>query len=356
MTLSFVPTAGAQTLALGTYSANVHLKVSGDLDFVVPVSLQVKDPAATLTVSEGTTRTINWIIGTTLPSILITPISSDSPIAYTVTTTANTLSPQVSATQGIAYSFGSPISVTFLQSIFGAAAPGAALTGHVIITPASGSAVNVTITVNVKAPGATISSVSPANLPTASTGTFTVVLSGSGFVVSGDPTIATKAGVVSGGLLVADSNIAATVINSTSIALVITVPSTSDPYLPFSGNGGPVSLGVCNPQGTNCSTPTGTSGLNIGVNPIVQAVTSASSYIQASAPALNSVAPYDILSVFGTNFCVSGGTGCTGGSAILYGGTDPVTLRYLAALSPDAAGNTQRNLASDIPDSAPPPP
>jgi len=343
-TLSFVPTAGAETLSLGSYSASVHLKVSGALDYIVPVTLQVKNPAATLSVSEGTTRSVNWTLGTTLPSLLITAVSSDSPISFAVTTTAGSLSPQVSITQGLAYSFGTPISVTFLQSIFGAAAPGTALSGHVILTPTTGSPVDVTITVNVKAPGAAISSILPGTLPTATSGTFTVALSGSGFVVNSNPAIGTKVGIVNGGLIVSDSSVVATVVNSTSIVLVITVPSSADPYLPFSGVGGSVSLGVCNPQGATCSTPTGTIALAIGVNPIVQAVTSAASFTEVTPPALTSVAPYDILSVFGANFCISGGTGCSGSNAILYGTTDPVTLRYLTSLSPDSAGSTQRNL------------
>jgi len=344
VTLSFAPTAGAETLALGSYTANVHLVVSGDLDYVVPVTLQVKDPAATLSVAEGTTRTVSWILGTALPSLVITPVSSDSPIAYTVTTTAGSLSPQIGATSGIAYSFGSPITVTFLQSIFGAAAPGAALTGSVTITPASGSAVTVNITVNVKATGATISSLSPSALPTASSGTFTVALSGNGFVTSGGSTVQTNVGIVTGGIIVPDSNVTATLLSTSSIILSITSPANADPLLPFSGTGGTVTIGVCNPQGTGCTAPTSTATITIGINPIVQAVSSASSYIQATAPALPSVAPYDILSIFGTNFCLSGGTGCTGGSSILYGTTDPVTLRYLTTLSPDAAGATQRNL------------
>ncbi|MGD0015619.1 MAG: hypothetical protein ABSD56_14555, partial [Bryobacteraceae bacterium] len=107
---------------------------------------------------------------------------------------------------------------------------------------------------------------------------------------------------------------------------------------------------------TTCSTPTpanstgasGTFQLSIGTSPIVQAVTSASSYAEAVAPALPTVAPYDILSIFGTNFCVSGSTGClaNGANAVLYGQTDPTTLRYLTALSPDpSSAANPRNLS-----------
>jgi uncharacterized protein (TIGR03437 family) len=346
VTMSFVPTAGAETLPLGSYSANVHLKVSGQLDTVVPVTLQVKYPTATLTVAEGITRNISWVVGQALPSLVITPISSDSPIAYTISTAANTLSPVVTATSGIAYSFGSaPIPVTFLQSVFGAAAPGTTLSGTVTFTPASGTPVVVTINVQVKSPGALLYSISPAALPTATSGSFTVALTGSGFVFSGGSTLVTKAGIVSGGNIVSDFFVTPTVINSTTISLAITVPSSNDPYLPFAGSGGTVVFGVCNPGGGNCSTPVSTVSLSIGVNPIVQAVTSASSYMQATAPALTPVSAYDILSVFGTNFCVSGGTGCLAPNPILYGITDPVTSRYLASLSPDAAGSTQRTLS-----------
>jgi uncharacterized protein (TIGR03437 family) len=350
-TLTFTVTPGAATLALGSYTANVHLKVSGSLDTVIPVTLQVKDAAATLTVAEGITRNLTWTIGQSTPTLVITPISSDSPIAYNVTVSntpgATALLPQVATTASIAYSFGSaPIPVTFLSSVFGVAAPGATLTGTVTFTPTNGSpTVVVTISVLIRSPGALITSISPAVIPTATTGTYTVILSGSGFVYSGGSSLVTKAGVVSAGSIVSDYFVVPTVVNSTSISVVITVPASNDPYLPFSGAGGTVTFGVCNPGGGNCSTPTSTFNLTIGVNPLVQTVTSASSYMQANAPALTPVSAYDILSVFGTNFCVSGGTGCVASNPVLYGTTDPVTSRYLQILSPDAAGATQRVLS-----------
>jgi uncharacterized protein (TIGR03437 family) len=318
--------------------------VSGDLDTVVPVTLEVRNPAATLSVSDGLTRTLSWTLGTALPTLLITPISSDSPIAYNVTT-SGTLAPQVSATSGIAYSFGSPLSITFLQSVFSAAAPGTALTGSVVITPTSGSAVTVAITVNVMAPGANITSISPSALPTGAGGPYVVAINGSGFVSSGGANVQTTFGIVTGGIIVPDSNVTLVSSNSTNLVLQIASPSNADPLLPFSGNGGTVIIGVCNPQGSSCNAPTSTATITIGINPIVQTVTSASSYIETTAPALPSVSAFDILSVFGTNFCISNATGCTSGSAILYGTTDPVTLRYLTQLSPDASGATQRILS-----------
>ncbi|HTX35823.1 MAG TPA: hypothetical protein VME43_12415 [Bryobacteraceae bacterium] len=366
--LTFKPTVGAQTLAPGSYSASVHLVVSGDTDFVLPVTLQVVNGGAALTVADGTTRNISWVLGTTLPSLLVTPISSDAPIPYCVTVAENTtppysaLEPVLSATQGLAYSFGSPIDVTFLQSVFGASQPGNQMQATMsIYYPYSGTGacassnstapVNVVVTVTVVSPGATINSITPASLPTSTSGTYPVALTGTGFVTvaSGGASQATLAGVAVNGYIVPDSNVVATVINSTSIVLTITVPPSTnpDPLLPFSGAGGTVTIGVCNPQGSsNACAVTSTITLNIGINPIIQAITSASSFVEATPPALPAVSAYDILSLFGTNFCVSNSTGCIAPNpTVMYGRTDPLTFRYLTSLSPDASGPTQRNLS-----------
>ena len=372
--ITFAVSSGAKTLALGTYSATVHLTVSGAQDCTIQVTLQVSNPAATMSIVGGTTNpvTINWTWGTALPTTLITPVSSDAPIAYTVAlssgATSTSLNPQVSIPggEGLAYSFGSPLQVTFLQSVFGAAAPGTTLIGTVTIAPVDtlvnacgsvGGSCVVTINVNVLSPGAVITGITPASLPTAAAGTvFNMVISGSGFVPGGT---GTQVGIVptGGSLMVPDAAIAIGTVLPSAINLTITVPASADPNLPFSGNA-TVTLAVCNPAvaQTTCSTPTpanstgasGTFQLSIGTSPIVQAVTSASSYAEAVAPALPTVAPYDILSIFGTNFCVSGSTGClaNGANAVLYGQTDPTTLRYLTALSPDpSSAANPRNLS-----------
>ncbi|HWC96925.1 MAG TPA: hypothetical protein VG456_09255, partial [Candidatus Sulfopaludibacter sp.] len=84
-TLTFKPTAGAETLAPGTYSASVSLKVAFALDSPVTVTLQVKSSPASLVIVEKQTQNLSWVLGAgTLPSLSITPIStSDAPIPYT---------------------------------------------------------------------------------------------------------------------------------------------------------------------------------------------------------------------------------------------------------------------------------
>jgi uncharacterized protein (TIGR03437 family) len=199
-------------------------------------------------------------------------------------------------------------------------------------------------------------SISPANLPTAEPGrTFTVALSGSGFVSSSDHSQQTFVGIVVAGALVADSNLSVSVNNASNI--IVTIAATAvDPFLPFatSGTGGTVVFGVCNPRGTSCSTATSTVSLKIASGPTIQAVTSAASYAQPVPPALPTVAPYDIVSIFGASFCNSGGSGCSS-TQVLNGAIDPATDRYPALLSPDPKGATQRSLSVTFQTHATPP-
>jgi len=346
--LRFSTTTVADSMAAGTYTASVRIKVSNFGDLTLPVSLSINNPASKMTVSEGTTRNISWTVGQPLPSLLITAVSSDSPIPFSLVT-GGKLSPIVAASQrsGLAYSFGTPIPVTFDELQFAEAVPGNVLTGTVTLTwgnPAQ--TIVVTVNVTVQSAGATVSGISPASLPTANPGTtFTAVLTGSGFVTGTDPTLRTRVGIVTSGVLVNNTNITSSVVNGSNIILTIIVPAVADAALPFSpsGAGGSVVLGICNPVGGTCSTPSGTATLSIGSNPIVQAVTSASAYVQVNPPTLQTIAPYDMVSIFGTNFCTSGGTGCSS-SQVLYGVLNPTNLTYAKSISPDAAGATQRSL------------
>lgn len=347
--IRFSSTSVADTLAPGTYSASVRLKVSGYGDAVVGISMLVTNPAAKLSTAEGTTRTLSWTVGQPIPAPFITLVSTDSPVPYSLTS-AGALPPIIgtSLQKGLAYSFGTSIPVSFDPLVFAAAQPGSVLTGTVTVVWGNpSSSIVISFAVTVQSAGATLTAISPASLPTASAGqTFTASLIGTGFVPSTDPAQKTKVGIVVGGVIVTDTNIASTVVNSSNMTLTITVPVSTDAYLPFStlGTGGSVVLGICNPSGGTCSTPTGSVTLTIGSNPIIQGITSASAFQQVTPPALQAMAPYDLVSIFGTSFCTSGGTGCSS-TQILYGTADPVTLRYPAYVSPDSAGSTQRQLS-----------
>ncbi len=346
--ISFTTTGVADSLAPGTYTASVLLKVSGYADLPVNITLLVTNKAPKLSVS-STSIPLTWVLGTAPPTTTITALSTDSPIQYTITT-GGTLAPIISSTQqsGLAYSFGTQIGVTFNSLIFATAQPGTVLTGTVTFTWGSpASTTVVTISLTVVSPGATLIGLSPASLPTAVSGTsFPVVLTGTGFVGGTDPTLKTKVGIVVGGVIVADTNFSVNVVNPSNIILTIVVPGTTDANLPFSpsGAGGTIPLGLCN---GNCTIPTGTATLTIGGGPIIQGVTSSSAFVEVTPPAIPTVAPYDMISLFGANFCSSGGTGCSS-TQILMGSPDSVTLRFPTSLSPDATGATQRQVSANF--------
>ncbi|HYA17227.1 MAG TPA: putative Ig domain-containing protein [Bryobacteraceae bacterium] len=344
-TLRFSSTSVSDSLPLGSYSANVRLQVSGFGDLIVSIGLLINNPAPKLSVVEGTTRNLTWTIGNPLPTPVITAESTDTPIAFTVTT-GGTLQPVVSEPSGLAYNFGTQIGVTFNPLVFAAATPNSVLTGTVTLTWGSpASTIVVTFNITVLSPGATITGLNPATLPTALPGgvPFQVSLTGTGFVPGTDVTQRTKVGLVVNGAIVTDPNISVNIINPSNMTLTVTVNASDNANLPFSptGAGGTVTIGVCNPAGGTCSVATGTAQLTIGNNPIISAITSASSFVQVTPPALPTVAPYDMISIWGANFCTSGGTGCST-NTVLFGQISSTTESYPTQLTPDTSGTIRQ--------------
>lgn len=341
--LVFSSTSVAANLAPGNYTATVNLKVSGYASLPVTFSLAVNNPAPKLSVG-STTENISWTVGQPTPTTSITLTSSDSPIAYSIKT-GGSLAPVISADElsGLAYNFGTTIPITFNPLVFAAATPGSILTGTVTVTwGSSNSTIVVTINATIVSPGAILTGINPASLPTAAPGVkYYPVLTGAGFVGGTDPSQKTFVGVIPQGsaTIQTDTNISATVLTSSTIALTITVPAATDSNLPFStfGSGGPVTIGVCNPGGrASCSTPTGSITFNIGSNPTISAVTSASTFIQVASGYPN-VAPYDLVSLFGTNFCSSGATGCS--SSTTLSGVPNSNLIYPTSITEPTSGN-----------------
>lgn len=342
-TIIFQATGGIDSLAASStpYTQTVHISISGYADTTVTISLLVANPASTLSFAEGTVRNLTWVQGQGIPTATITAVSSNEPIQYS-TTSSGAIAPIIAASEqsGLAYSFGTEIPVTFPNLPFSEAQPGNVLTGVVtFIWGSNTSTVTFYVTVQAGTSTAVLNSATPVNLPTASTGEqFTVTLYGSGFVPASDPTQRTTVGVVNASnLLVQDPNIIGiNVMNSSTIALTIQAPTPStDPLLPWTGTS--VVFGVCNPAGGTCSTPTGSLAMVVGAGPTISSVVSASTQTSASTP---NVAPYDILTLWGSNFCTANGTGC-GATGVLYGNLNPSTMTYTTALSPDGG---QRNL------------
>jgi uncharacterized protein (TIGR03437 family) len=342
--LQFMVTKVADTMAPGVLpTVLLHLTVPGQADFVFGVTLTVSNALPTLSVAEGTVRNLTWTVGTPLPTPNVTALSTGAPISIGIAGAAassNGTSPIPIESTALAFSFGTAIPVSFNPSDFANVQPGTTLSGTITLSCASTACyntslvVNFAVTVQTATINAVLTGVSPTNLPTAVSGqTFTVTLYGAGFVFNSGATQNTNVGIVTTGVMAPDANISANVLNASTIILTITVPVTADSKMGFAAPG-TITLGVCNPFGAaSCNTPTGTVTLITGAGPIIQTggVTSASTF-QTVTPGTGTVAPYDILSIFGSNFCSSLGTGCTSGQVLYPAETNST---YGSALTPD---------------------
>lgn len=348
--IRFSTTSFADTLAPGTYNATVALKVATLGDLQVPISVLITNAAPKLQISNlssvpisnpyppvGNTLITQWAVGAILPTMSITAQSTDSPISYSITT-SGTLFPSgtnpISAglLKGLAYNFGTVIPVIPDSTVFASAQPGDTLTGNVTFTWGNPSATTVvTMNVQVQSASASVIGVTPASVPTTSVAAqYALALTGSGFV-GGTASQRTKVGVTAsstiGSTIVTDPNIQVTVRDSSTIYVTVNVPASPDVNLPF-GSAGFIYLGVCNPptNGT-CTTATGIATLSVGTTPNILAVTSASSFQQVSSTQTQIVAPYDMLSIFGSNFC----SGCSS-SQILQATPNPISGVYATTL------------------------
>jgi len=305
--IRFTTTAAADQEAPGAYSQNVHLKVQGQADTVLALNIQINSPTAHITVSSANT-TANWTLGnSTIPSATITLVSSGGAVPYSIAT-SGILTPPGTAiaadlASGLAYGFGVTIPITYSQAAFASAQAGAQLTGMATITWGSPAVTNVVaFTVTVGSPTPTLTSIWPSSLPTATPGTTqNLTLTGSGFIKSQDPTVATQVGISVSGAYTPSAYLTATVTDSSHINLAIVVPPGGTSILPFdTATNAIVILSVCNPVSGVCNivNPGSTASFTIGSLPSISAITSSSAFILQTT-----VAPYDIVSLFGYNFC-----------------------------------------------------
>ena len=319
VTVTFDPNANAASLNAGGYNGAVHVKVSGFADLVIPVSLTVSDPASNLTVIDNggidasLGETINWTYGSAYPTLPLTMVSSDAPIGFTITVTGNPANAPANwitftHTSGVAYTYGSLITASFLSDILYNAAVGAILNGQITVTPSNGKpAINIPITINVNEPAATITRIFPSQTPMqALPGTaLKVVVTGSGFGTtggySGQPTTVSIAygavvatditTIAGGGFSVANPN-----------TLIITIPVQDGTPADILSAAQNVTISIKN--GNIGSTVTAT--LTVTTNPIIYTVADSASIVEATPPANPTVAPYELISIFGDNFGLTG--------------------------------------------------
>jgi uncharacterized protein (TIGR03437 family) len=342
-TITFQANTAAASLTVGTYPANVHLKVSSFADAVVPVTLSVTNGASTLSVEQAPSGTlaINWVYGSGPLTQALTVVSSGQPVAFTAVA-ANTTVPSVvhenvpnnwitlSAAGGVASSFGASITVNFLSDVLNNAAVGAHLTGTVTINYAGGAPVVVTITITVTQSFATVTSIVPAQAAPSLLAPLSVAVTGSGFT-SGTTTVTIgytgdggAAVSLTGPQVLGTMNI----VNPTT--MILSIPAMDQQMSPVNilATGNAITIVVTNSLPSEPA-PAETATLTITTNPIISAVTDAAALAAPVAGTTLKVAPYEVISIFGNNF----DTG-----AAVSPSPDPTFFRYPTAPSVPAAG------------------
>lgn len=335
-TFTLGPSAVGATMGAGTYTATVQVDVIGYLPLSIPVTLQIKAPSSTLNAAGSSALAAEtWSVGAAQAPFTFSLASTAQPIPYTIslsslTSTGTTVSTgiSVSPASGIAYSWGSTISVTLSPLVYAEAHAGDVLTATITVNcpAASNTSITIPLQVTILPPSAAITSLYPTAVPvdTTATDVINVVISGSGFVPTGTGQITE---VFAAGTQLTSG---VTVVNSTTIVAAITVGTTG--Y--FSTAGVPLQLAVVNPNGGSPSAPTvgsGVANLNVVDTPIINSITSASTFIEAGAN--TQVAPYDMITIFGNNLCPDcGGSNPT----LLTAVPDGTYYRYPTYLSPDS--------------------
>ena len=318
--VTFDPSAVAATLNAGGYNGTVHAKVSGYADLLIPVSLVVSDPASTLTVTDNNgptnSETIHWTPGTAYPTKSLTMVSSDAPIGFTIATSvtapaapANWIS--VNHTSGIAYTYGTPVTVSFLSDVLYNANVGDTLTGTVTVTPVGGSAIAVAFSIIIDEPPAAITRIFPAQTPVQNTSSVQVVVTGSGFGTlngySGHPTavsITYGPNPQTTALLTA---VGGTVTVASQNTLVLSIPKDdgATPAVAILSAAGTVTISITNGLAGETAA---TMPLTVTASPIIYTVTDAASLAEAAPGSNPTFAPYELITLFGDNFGPTAGT------------------------------------------------
>lgn len=288
--LTFTPSSLAGSLAAGSYNATVHVLVSGYNDLQIPVNLAVSNVAPTLSVAP-TAITQNWAQGSAYPTYSLTLTSSGNPIDFTATPAATATTSggitnwvKVNHSSGVAYSFGTPLSITFLQAAFDDANVGDTLSGSVAIAVSGTTVATVNITLTVTAPAPTITRIFPAEAQVEQSGGagITVVVTGTGFYNNGTTT--TSVSLNGGSALTSGVNI----VNSSTLTVAIPASSLGTP--------GPLSIAV-----TNGGSPSSIN-LNVTNSPIVYSTTDSAGLVEAAPGTNPTVAPYEMITLFGVGF------------------------------------------------------
>ena len=351
----FVATSYAGSMSAGAYVANVGFAVNGYSELIVQVTLTVTGGASTLSVvNNGTpvatagTVPLTWTYGAAASTIALplTLFSSNDPIPFSATSAVTSNGPEdwieIVNPNGIAYNYGSTLNITFAQDALTNATVGSQLTGSITINYGASSQYVVNIDITVGEPAPAVSSIFPRETaPLSATSFLYLVVTGTGFGTTTQGfTTATSVSLTygptgtpsavlgqTGGVLAAGLT---TVVNPTTMILKIpaqdATSGTPIPLLTSAAVGNPVTIAITN--GTYGSASPAT--LYVSTNPIIDSIADAAALVEPTPGQNPNVAPYELISIFGNNFCTS-----CGSTPVI---ASPSENRYPTSLTAPASG------------------
>jgi uncharacterized protein (TIGR03437 family) len=364
LTINFVASTAASVLGVGAYVADVHFKVNGFQDLVVPVTLTVTSATpATLSVLNGSTPVasagtvpISWVYGSTKtngvvtptapPSVTLTLLSSDYPISFTAASAVSGGSPEdwilLSVPSGIAYNYGTSLTITFSpDALLNSKVSATPLAGTVTISYASTTYV-INIALTVAEPNPTITNIFPQETPVVGSGALTVVVTGTGFGTTAQgfttaTTVDVAYGVVTAtaltGIIAHGGGPTGTVTVVDPTTMILTIPwQDATPVSILDTPGQNVTISI-----TNAGT-TVTAVLYVTAKPVIYQISDAAALTEPLPGSQPNVAPYELITIFGNNFCptclvpvvapVTSSRYPTTLAAPVGGGTHPLTVTF----------------------------
>jgi hypothetical protein len=359
ISVSFTANNLCVSMGAGSYKATLTVRDLVSAGTVaIPVAVVISDPAPGVTIREGTSSLSAKMlpIGAT-PAYPLTLVSSGAPVSFSIaapadqTYTQSSGSPmvaqptawmRVSPPSGVAYSWGTSVTVTIDASAWAQSANTGVFAATIAIkygTPQQ--TLTVPFSVTVSPPSPAISGFTPTLLPQIpSGGTSTFLVNGSNFVVGLSTvaivTVATSPVTLSA--VAAQPDFIYSVLSPTAILVTILGDGTNVVAGALQSAAGLTGLTatVTNPDTSPLVSAPAT--LTITTVPIISSITSAASFLQPATGGHPTIAPYDLITIFGMNLCRA----CVTPQVAQLTPTIPVTaLRYPLGLTPDATNYVQ---------------
>jgi uncharacterized protein (TIGR03437 family) len=316
----------ATNMAVGNYSANVGLAAAGFSDLLIPVSFLVSNSAPSVSLLEGTTEIDKvWLQGSTRPTPVVTPFSSNEPVPFTAACVVQSSAPGyvfavntdcvlnaptgvTSAASGVAFTTGAPLTVTFAPALFASTVLlGTTVKVTVTVNPAGGSPLVLAYKYTIQPVPPTINAngISPTSAALIPTGTSLVVLlKGNNFVgpaniAPGSPLVPTQVFVGA-----TNTNLTSNSVVLSATQMMVTIPRTSFPTtITGTVKSAPLAIGLANETGLAAPTvPTATVNLTVTTSPVIYGIVSTASYQQPAIGVSPGFAAYELVSIFGDNF------------------------------------------------------